>query len=118
VWTALTAALASLQTKHTAPVACLAESSCAASGSLVPYMVINTGMLPHQFSSFLEGLFGGLRSEFERTPKAAACDEVTERPAVTKRYGDHAGKVCFGIIPRRRRRTPYPSGARQARVPT
>ena len=29
-------------------------------------------MLPHQFSSFVEGLFGPLHSEFERTPKAAS----------------------------------------------
>lgn len=34
-------------------------------------MLINTGMLPHQFSAFCEGLFGPLHSEFERTPKAA-----------------------------------------------
>jgi hypothetical protein len=29
-------------------------------------------MLPHQVSSFAEGLFGRLHSEFERTPKAAS----------------------------------------------
>jgi hypothetical protein len=38
----------------------------------VPYVVINTGMLPHQVSAFTEGLFGALHSEFERTPKAAS----------------------------------------------
>ena len=38
----------------------------------MPYVVINTGMLPHQFSAFTEGLFGALHSEFERTPKAAS----------------------------------------------
>jgi hypothetical protein len=38
---------------------------------VVPYVVINTGMLPHQFSAFTEGLFGPLHAEFERTPKAA-----------------------------------------------
>jgi len=36
-------------------------------------------MLPHQFSSFAEGLFGPLHSEFERTPKAAS---ITTNPAV------------------------------------
>jgi hypothetical protein len=36
-------------------------------------------MLPHQFSSFAEGLFGPLHSEFERTPKAAS---VTTRSTV------------------------------------
>jgi hypothetical protein len=43
----------------------------------VPYVFINSGMLPHQFSSFTEGLFGPLHSEFERTPKTAT---VTTRP--------------------------------------
>jgi cellulose synthase/poly-beta-1,6-N-acetylglucosamine synthase-like glycosyltransferase len=38
---------------------------------VVPYAVINTGMLPHQFSAFAEGLFGPMHSEFERTPKVA-----------------------------------------------
>lgn len=38
---------------------------------VLPYVVINTGMLPHQFSAFMEGLLGPLHSEFERTPKAA-----------------------------------------------
>lgn len=38
----------------------------------MPYVLINTGMLPHQFMAFLEGLLAPLHSEFERTPKAAA----------------------------------------------
>lgn len=38
---------------------------------IIPYVVINTGMLPHQFTAFMEGLLGPLHSEFERTPKAA-----------------------------------------------
>jgi cellulose synthase/poly-beta-1,6-N-acetylglucosamine synthase-like glycosyltransferase len=37
---------------------------------LGPYIAINTGMLPHQFSAFLEGLFGPMSAEFVRTPKA------------------------------------------------
>ena len=44
-------------------------------------------MLPHQFSSFAEGLFGPLHSEFERTPKAAS---VTTRSTVGA-PGEHAG---------------------------
>ena len=36
-------------------------------------------MLPAPFSSFAEGLFGPLHSEFERAPKAAS---ITTNPAV------------------------------------
>ena len=36
---------------------------------LMAYIFLNTGMLPHQFCSFAEGLFENLHSEFERTPK-------------------------------------------------
>lgn len=39
---------------------------------IAPYVVINTGMLPHQLCAFLEGLTGPLHTEFERTPKSAA----------------------------------------------
>lgn len=49
---------------------------------ILPYVVINTGMLPHQFSAFMEGLLGPLHSEFERTPKAAL---VSPRHGATAR---------------------------------
>jgi cellulose synthase/poly-beta-1,6-N-acetylglucosamine synthase-like glycosyltransferase len=39
---------------------------------LLPYLVINTGMVPHHFCAFLEGLFGPMHAEFERTPKTAS----------------------------------------------
>ena len=39
---------------------------------LFPYLVINTGMVPHHFCAFVEGLFGPLHAEFERTPKTAS----------------------------------------------
>jgi hypothetical protein len=38
---------------------------------IIPYMVINAGMLPHHLIAFLEGLFGPMHGEFERTPKVA-----------------------------------------------
>jgi cellulose synthase/poly-beta-1,6-N-acetylglucosamine synthase-like glycosyltransferase len=38
---------------------------------IVPYIVVNAGMFPHQLSAFMEGLFGPMHCEFERTPKAA-----------------------------------------------
>jgi hypothetical protein len=36
---------------------------------LVPYLVINSGMLPHQICSFADGLLESMHAEFERTPK-------------------------------------------------
>lgn len=39
---------------------------------IVPFLVINTGMVPHHFCAFVEGLFGPLHAEFERTPKTAS----------------------------------------------
>ena len=46
----------------------------------VPHLVVNTGMLPHQLSAFLEGLFGPMHGEFERTPKAATVTGATVPP--------------------------------------
>jgi cellulose synthase/poly-beta-1,6-N-acetylglucosamine synthase-like glycosyltransferase len=39
---------------------------------IVPFLVINTGMVPHHFCAFVEGLFGPMHAEFERTPKTAS----------------------------------------------
>jgi hypothetical protein len=39
---------------------------------IVPYLVVNTGMVPHHVCAFIEGLFGPLHAEFERTPKTAS----------------------------------------------
>ena len=39
---------------------------------LFPYLIVNAGMLPHHFCAFVEGLFGPMNTEFERTPKTAA----------------------------------------------
>lgn len=36
-----------------------------------PYILVNAGMFPHHLSAFIEGLFGPMHGEFERTPKAA-----------------------------------------------
>jgi cellulose synthase/poly-beta-1,6-N-acetylglucosamine synthase-like glycosyltransferase len=94
VWLLVVTTLASLETKHTYP-----ERLCVATfrrrfARIVPYALINTGMLPHQFSAFTEGLFGRLNSEFERTPKAAS---VTGSPrSVTKRR--YAVKVHWPYV--------------------
>jgi hypothetical protein len=83
VWLLVVTTLASLETKHTYAERLDAGTFRRRFARVVPYVLINTGMLPHQFSAFTEGLFGRLNSEFERTPKAAS---VTGSPrSVTKR---------------------------------
>jgi cellulose synthase/poly-beta-1,6-N-acetylglucosamine synthase-like glycosyltransferase len=72
LWIGLAATIASLETKHTYAERMAPRTFRRRIGRIVPYLVINTGMLPHQFSAFTEGLFGPLHSEFERTPKTAA----------------------------------------------
>jgi cellulose synthase/poly-beta-1,6-N-acetylglucosamine synthase-like glycosyltransferase len=74
VWLLVATTLASLETKHTYPERLSPATFGRRFARLVPYVVINTGMLPHQFSAFTEGLFGPMHSEFERTPKAASVD--------------------------------------------
>jgi cellulose synthase/poly-beta-1,6-N-acetylglucosamine synthase-like glycosyltransferase len=86
LWLVAATTIASLETKHTYPEERLgARSFGRRVGRIVPYVVINTGMLPHQFSAFAQGLFGAMHSEFERTPKAAS---VTGAPrgAAYRRY--------------------------------
>jgi cellulose synthase/poly-beta-1,6-N-acetylglucosamine synthase-like glycosyltransferase len=41
-------------------------------GRVVPYMILNTGMMPHHFCAFIEGMLGPLHAEFVRTPKTAS----------------------------------------------
>lgn len=52
-----------------------------------PYLVVNAGMLAHHTCAFLEGLFGPMHAEFERTPKTAAVTgvvpEVPAQPAAS-----------------------------------
>lgn len=87
MWFAVSAAAASLETRHTYPEPLTPLRFLSRTGRIVPQIVISTGMLPHQFSAFMEGLFGPLASEFERTPKAATVTGVNTSPAaVKKRY--------------------------------
>lgn len=58
-------------------------------GRIVPYLVVNAGMLPHHVAAFIEGLFGPMHSEFERTPKTASVSDApaasaTPRPAAAR----------------------------------
>jgi cellulose synthase/poly-beta-1,6-N-acetylglucosamine synthase-like glycosyltransferase len=88
LWALATAIVASLETKHTYREGVTPATFRERFGRIVPYLVINAGMLPHQFSSFAEGLFGPLHSEFERTPKAgtAAAKAPTPARAAKKSY--------------------------------
>jgi hypothetical protein len=76
----LAAAAASLETKHTYPGSITPATFCRRFARVLPYLGLSAGMLPHQFSSFAEGLFGSLHSEFERTPKAGAATDTASCP--------------------------------------
>ncbi|SDU74712.1 glycosyltransferase family 2 protein [Jiangella alkaliphila] len=80
LWLTLVTSLASAETRHTYPERTTPSVFRRRFTRIVPYLVVNTGMLPHQFSAFTEGLFGPLHSEFERTPKAGEAGRAaTER---------------------------------------
>jgi cellulose synthase/poly-beta-1,6-N-acetylglucosamine synthase-like glycosyltransferase len=85
LWLVVATSLASLETKHTYPERLSLATFGRRFARVVPYVVINTGMLPHQFSAFTDGLFGPLHTEFERTPKAASVDG-SPRPEANRRY--------------------------------
>jgi cellulose synthase/poly-beta-1,6-N-acetylglucosamine synthase-like glycosyltransferase len=71
VWLLTATVIASVETRHSYATPSSWRVLLSRFARVVPYTVINTGMLPHQFSAFTEGAFGPLHSEFERTPKAA-----------------------------------------------
>ena len=78
IWLLTSAVVASVETRHTYPAQLSPREFGRRFGRVVPYVVISTGMLPHQFCAFLEGLFGPLHSEFERTPKTASVSHPTQ----------------------------------------
>ena len=92
LWALATAAMASLETKHTYQAGITPATFRERFGRIIPYLIITTGMLPHQFSSFAEGLFGPLHSEFERTPKAGTA------ATPVKRRRSHAVKVHWPYV--------------------
>jgi hypothetical protein len=60
-------------------------------GRVVPYMILNTGMMPHHFCAFLEGMFGPLHAEFVRTPKTASTGAgVSPKPRAKAKLKDPA----------------------------
>jgi cellulose synthase/poly-beta-1,6-N-acetylglucosamine synthase-like glycosyltransferase len=85
VWLLVATTLASLETRHTYAEPLSAATFRRRFARVIPYVVINTGMLAHQFSAFAEGLFGALHSEFERTPKAASVTG-SSLPQASRRY--------------------------------
>jgi cellulose synthase/poly-beta-1,6-N-acetylglucosamine synthase-like glycosyltransferase len=72
VWLLSATTIASLETRHTYSDQLGVRTFVRRFARILPYVVINTGMLPHQYSAFTQGLFGAMHSEFERTPKAAS----------------------------------------------
>lgn len=72
IWLVLSATIASLETRHTYAEPLTVRTFLKRVARVIPNVVISTGMLPHQFSAFCEGLFGPMSSEFERTPKGAS----------------------------------------------
>jgi cellulose synthase/poly-beta-1,6-N-acetylglucosamine synthase-like glycosyltransferase len=88
LWAVVASTAASLETKHTYPDDVTPAVFGRRFSRILPYVVLNAGMLPHQFSAFIEGLFGGMHSEFERTPKSAS---VTSASAAALLSGLAAG---------------------------
>jgi hypothetical protein len=86
LWALASATAASLETKHTYRAGITPATFLERFGRIFPQLLINTGMLPHQFSSFAEGLFGPLHSEFERTPKAGTAAAKATAPVAKKTY--------------------------------
>jgi cellulose synthase/poly-beta-1,6-N-acetylglucosamine synthase-like glycosyltransferase len=83
-WLLVATTIATLETRHTYAQRLDIATFARRLSRVVPYVVVNTGMLPHQFSAFAEGLFGSLNSEFERTPKAASMTGADRRRYTVK----------------------------------
>jgi cellulose synthase/poly-beta-1,6-N-acetylglucosamine synthase-like glycosyltransferase len=85
IWLSISAVAASLETRHTYAEPLTPMQFVRRAGRIFPQVVINTGMLPHQFSAFMEGLLGSMHSEFERTPKAASVASAGKPAAAAPR---------------------------------
>ncbi|HUM69188.1 MAG TPA: glycosyltransferase family 2 protein, partial [Chloroflexota bacterium] len=83
-WLTFSAAITSLETKHTYTEPLTRKNFLGRFGRVFLLAGLGTGMLAHQVNAFAEGLFGQLHSEFERTPKAASVthqDKHSNSPA-------------------------------------
>lgn len=89
-WLILMTVLATLKTKHTYAQPLTLWTFCGRTiGRLIPYLVLNTGMLPHQLCSFMDGYLEDLHAEFERTPKKG--DATLNHPKAWDAF-IHSGK--------------------------
>ena len=83
LWLVLMCILATLKTKHTYAQPLTLWTFCGRTiGRLIPYLILNTGMLPHQLCSFMDGYLEDLHAEFERTPKKG--DATLNHPKVCR----------------------------------
>ena len=98
LWLIMAAVLASVETRHTYPDRSGLRELGRRLARVIPYVVVNTGMLPHQASAFAEGLFGSMHSEFERTPKTAA----STSPALGETSGAPTRRRSYAV------RIPWP----------
>lgn len=96
LWTTLAATLASLETRRTYAGPMTPRVLARRIARVLPYTVINIGMLPHQFSAFCEGLLGPMHGEFERTPKAGSGVGGAPRYRVRIHWPYVVAEVAFG----------------------
>jgi cellulose synthase/poly-beta-1,6-N-acetylglucosamine synthase-like glycosyltransferase len=96
-WLVVSTVVASWETRHTYHDDGTRGAMTRRLARIAPYAVVTTGMLPHQFSAFAEGLFGPMHSEFERTPKTGVAVTGRGRSVTTARRRAAA----------RKRRWPY-----------
>lgn len=71
-------------------------------GRVVPFTIVNTGMMPHHFCAFLEGMFGPLHAEFVRTPKTASTGASPAGAVATR-----AAKAATRPKPAKRKNATY-----------
>ena len=63
--------VATVETRHTyTDDAGVRRGQARRFGRLAPFVIVNAGMLPHHMCAFVEGVFGPMHAEFERTPTA------------------------------------------------
>jgi hypothetical protein len=87
LWLAVSATITALATRYTYPGPLTPSRFVGRLARVVPLAAVSTGMLAHQVSAFGQGLFGPLRSEFERTPKTASVTRPDLPPAPPAAHG-------------------------------
>ncbi|ROR64941.1 glycosyltransferase [Agrococcus jenensis] len=101
-WLLLSTALASVEGMRLDDPRPTARGLLRRLARVVPYVVLNAGMLPHQLMAFVEGLHGPMHTEFERTPKAGA-GVATQRvrihwPAVLAEVGFVVLQLGWAVV--------------------